>query len=161
VSSPMLVGAEFAGRFSGGIGKGIMMEGRTELRREPSCFDLKRVSFSGQNANADLSTRLVEGGDDVQIKDERGAASWKTRERSWSNRSFSLFSFLFSLSIFSRRLSLERLHRESEGRGGTLCKKRGKFGKEARRGPRLVGRRRRDIETCADKSTITYCTALQ
>jgi hypothetical protein len=100
VSSPMLVGAEFAGRFSGGIGKGIMMEGRTELRREPSCFDLKRVSFSGQNANADLSTRLVEGGDDVQIKDERGAASWKTRERSWSNRSFSLFSFLFSLFSF-------------------------------------------------------------
>ena len=125
MSTPMMGVAEFAGRSSGGIGKGIMMGGRTELRREPSCFDLTRVSFSGQNANADLSTRLVEGGDDVQIKDGRGAASWKTKERRWSNRSFSLFSFLLCLLSFSRRLSLGRLPRESEGKGGDLCKKRG------------------------------------
>jgi hypothetical protein len=151
VSTPMMVVAEFAGRFSGEIGKGIMMERRTELRREPSCFVLKRVSVSGQNANADLSTRLVEGGDDVQIKDGRGAASWKNKEKRWSNRSFSLFSFLFSLG---------RLPRESEGRGGEPLQEKREFGKEARRGPRLVGRRRRDIETCADKSTITYCTVL-
>ena len=121
MSTPMMVVAEFAGRFSGEIGKGIMMEGRTELRREPSCFDLKRVSFSGQNANADLSTRLVEGGDDVQIKDGRGAASWKNKEKRWSNRSFSLFSFVFSLVACLLEGSPGKVKEE----GGNLCKKRG------------------------------------